>query len=91
MQKHKPRDGDLESKLGEFIEMKKNYALYLIHLIPGHQNRFDSMFSEINHSSVLSYLNDGYKYANTYHEYPFMLIRDLLHCQRKSVMKKTFC
>ena len=59
LRKRNPRDGDLESKLEEFIEIKNNYALCLIHSIPGHRYRFGSVFSDINHSSVLSYLNYG--------------------------------
>ena len=45
------------------------------------------MLNKINHSSVLLYLNERYRYANTYHEHPFTLICDLLRQQRKHIME----
>ena len=85
-----PRDEALETKFKDFVAMKHNYSSYLIRSLPGNRGRLGSVFSEINHSSVLTYLNEGDKYSNKYCEYPVTLIRDLLkrqqkHCRMKNV------
>ncbi len=37
---------------------------------------------EQNHSSVLQYLNNGYKGKNMYYQHPITLIKDLLRRQK---------
>ena len=83
-----PRDGALESKFETFVQLKEHYAPFHIHSIPGHRGRRGSVFSEINHMSTLTYLNDGDRSSNKYCEHPITLIRDLLHRQQRHTRQK---
>ena len=62
------------------------YAEYCIAQVPGNRGQKGSVISESNHSSVLSYLNDGVRGTKTYQEHPMLLVRDLLARQQKHVI-----
>ncbi len=64
-----------------------NYAEYKLNKIPGNRGLHGSAVSEQNHSSVLQYLNDGYKGKNMYYQHPITLIKDLLHRQKYHINK----
>ena len=75
------KNGQLMSDFETFASNKIHYAEYCIAQLPGNRGRKGSATSESNHSSVLSYLNDGVKGTNIYQEHPMLLIRDLLSRQ----------
>ena len=79
------KNGQLMSDFESFASNKTHYAEYCIAQLPGNRGRKGSATSESNHSSVLSYLNDGVKGTNRYEEHPMLLIRDLLSRQQKHV------
>ena len=78
----------MESKFEDFLSLKENYASYHIATIPGNRGRHGNVMSEINHSSVLSFLNNGNKYGNEFCENPMLLIRELMRRQRKHTQRK---
>ena len=80
------KNGQLMSDFETFASNKIHYAEYCIAQLPGNRGRKGSATSESNHSSVLSYLNDGVKGTNTYQEHPMLLVRDLLSRQQKHVI-----
>ena len=88
IQSQTPRDGELESKFEVFVSRKENYASHHIATIPGNRGRHGNVMSEINHSSVLVFLNDGNKHGNDFFEHPMVLIRELLRRQKKQSQKK---
>jgi len=57
-------NGQLLSIFEKFASSRANYAEFCIAEIPGNRGRKGSPISESNHSSVLSYLNDGVKGTN---------------------------
>jgi hypothetical protein len=76
------KNGEWFSSLDKFANNRETYAQYCLDLIPGNRELHGSTASESNHSSVLTYLNDGNKSRNTYCESPVVLIRDLLKRQK---------
>ena len=56
-----PRNGQYESDLDEFAELRNTYAKYCLENIPGNQGRHGDQIGESNHSSTLCYLNEGNK------------------------------
>ena len=79
-------NGQLISIFEKFACSRIHYAEFCIAEIPGNRGRKGSPISESNHSSVLSYLNDGVKGTNTYQEHPILLVRDLLTRQQTHVL-----
>ena len=80
------RDGQLEGDFALFVSRKQFYATYCLRLLPGNRNRKGSTIAEVNHLSVLSYLNGDRTGINGYREHPMLLIRDLLKRQEKHVI-----
>jgi hypothetical protein len=76
------RNGEWTASLDQFANDRETYAQYCLDQIPGNRELHGSTASESNHSSVLTYLNDGNKSRNTYCESPAKLIRDLLKRQK---------
>ena len=72
------RDGQLETTLLKFGDMRKNYASYCIASIPGNRGFLGNANSEQNHSSALVFLNDGDRGKNKYCQHLVTLIKDLL-------------
>jgi hypothetical protein len=79
-------NGDLICIFDKFASSRIHYAKFCIAEIPGNRGRKGSAISESNHSSVLSYLNDGVKGTNRYQEHPILLVRDLLTRQQTHVL-----
>ena len=79
-------NGQLISVFETFACSRIHYAEFCITEIPGNRGRKGSPISESNHSSVLSYLNDGVKGTNTYQEHPILLVSDLLTRQQTHVL-----
>ena len=75
-------DGELVQNFHEFAAQKEHYAEYYIAKIPGNRGCRGSTIAEVNHSSVLSYLNNGEKGINRYREHPVLLVRDLMGRQQ---------
>ena len=67
-------NGDLICIFDKFASSRIHYAEFCIAEIPGNRGRKGSAISESNHSSVLSYLNDGVKGTNRYQEHPILLV-----------------
>ena len=76
------RNGEWTASLDQFANDRETYAQYCLDRIPGNRELHGSTASESNHSSVLTYLNDGNKSRNAYCESPVKLIRDLLKRQK---------
>ena len=65
-----PCNGDLETKLSDFVLQKHSFATYLIEKIPGNRGLNGNACSEQNNWSVISHLNPGVaKGGNTYCEH----------------------
>jgi hypothetical protein len=88
LESYQLRDRELESKLAYFASQRTSYASYCLAEIPGNRGLHGSACSEQNHSSVLSYLNDGDSKGNSYREHPITLIKDLLQRQKRYVIRK---
>ena len=80
-----PRNGQYESDLEEFAQLRETYSKYCLEQIPGNRGRLGDQIGESNHSSTLCYLNEGSKKGNNFCEHPIVLIRQLLKRQRKHV------
>ena len=80
-------DGELLGNFKKFSSRKEEYAEYCIAMIPGNRGCRGSPTSEANHSSVLSYLNNGSKGINRYREHPIFLVKDLLLRQQAHLVK----
>ncbi len=76
-------DGVQKDKFEEFVLKKWDYELYLIQSIPGHRGQKGSVFTEINHSSFLSYLKNGNNLGNEYNKHLVTMMKDLLKHQEK--------
>ena len=79
-------NGQLLSIFDKFASTMKHYAEFCLTKVPGNRGSKGSPISESNHSSVLSYLNDGVKGTNRYQEHPILLVRDLLTRQQTKVL-----
>ena len=53
----------------------------------GSRGRHGSAPSEINHASVLMFLNDGDRHSNSYIEDPHTLVKDLFNRQKRHINK----
>ena len=80
-------DQDLMKTLEDFASSRQTYASYCLAELPGSLGRHGNAISESNHSSVISYMNNGQKGGNGYCENLIVLIRDLLKRQKNHVNK----
>jgi hypothetical protein len=80
-------DQDLMKTLEDFASNRQTYASYCLAELPGSLGRHGNAISESNHSSVISYMNNGQKGGNGYCENLIVLIRDLLKRQKNHVNK----
>ena len=85
MTQHKV-DGQAEADLALFSSLRAVFANYCIAELPGNRGRLGNVACEINHSSVLSFLNDGHSKTNGYMESPIVVIRDLMKRQQKHIL-----
>ena len=77
LQNSSPRMGHAETELEVFASQRKHYATFELRKVLGNRLRHGSSLSEINHASVLIFLNDGIRGVNHYCESPMLMIRDL--------------
>ena len=77
------RQGDADSLLEDFASKRHEYSQYCLDMMPGSGGRHGSSHAEINHSSILCYMNDGHKATNEYCEEVITLVKDLLGRQNK--------
>ena len=80
-------DQELKKTLEDFASNRRTYASYCLAELPGNLGRHGNAISESNHSSVISYMNNGQKGGNGYCENLIVLIRDLLKRQKNHVAK----
>ena len=80
-------DRDLEKKLIDFANEKKSYSRFMLKTYKGVMGRKGSSSAEQNHSSVLTYLNDGNKGGSTYCEELYTLVHDLFNRQCMHIRK----
>ena len=80
------QNGELETELNTFANKRACHALFCLENIPCNRHKRGTISSAANHSSVLAYLNNGFKSSNAYQEHPTLLIRDLLKRQRCHVI-----
>ena len=78
---------NLMKTLVDFASRRQTYANYCLAELPGNLGRHGNAISESNHSSVISYMNNGQKGGNGYCENLIVLIRDLLKRQKNHVAK----
>ena len=86
LQSQAKRNGEWEETLLMFAGRNNTYSNYKLALLPGNRGKHGSVACEANHSSVLSYLNNGIRSSNNYTEQPILLIRDLLRRQQHHVV-----
>ena len=79
-------NGELEAELNPFADKRAWYTLFCLENIPCNRRKRGNTAPEANHSSVLVYLNNGFKSSNAYQEHPTLLIQDLLKRQRCHVI-----
>ena len=68
-----------------FASRRDSYVTYSLRDIPGNRYRLGSVSSEIKHSSVLCYLNDGHKSNNTFCKDAAITTKELFLRQQKHV------
>ena len=71
----------------KFKQEKDHYASYTISMKRGSRGKHGSSIAESNHSSVLSFLNEGLKGQNYYCEDPHTLVKDLFNRQKRHIIK----
>ena len=64
-------------ELDHFFRERNMFAQYCLDQMKGSRARHGSAPSEMNHSSVLVFLNDRDKHANAYIEEPYTLLKYL--------------
>ena len=80
------RSGKSESDLTVFAGLRETYLTYCIQKLPGNSERLGNQAAEVNHASMLYFLNGGHTKTNTYQETPIKVVRDLLSRQFNSVI-----
>ena len=77
----------VEAEVHKFAMEAPTYAVFHLNRIRGSIGRKGSTSSESNHSSVLTYLNDGLVGINKYCDYPHELIKKLFDRQGEHINK----
>ena len=80
------QNGEVETELTTFVARRNWYAFYCLEQIPCNRHKKGNTASEVNHLSVLSYLNDGFRSSNLYPEHPTLLIQDILKRQHSHII-----
>ena len=75
------RSANAENELRRFRNEKEHYASFIIAKKRSTRGKHGSAISEINHSSMLCWLNDGDRQGNKYTEDPHTLVKDLFKQQ----------
>ena len=82
---------NVNQKTLEELDQFKNkcymFAQYCLDEMKGSRGRHSSAPSEGNHASILMFLNDGNRYANSYIEDLHTLVKDLFNCQKRHINK----
>jgi hypothetical protein len=79
------KNGEAETNLTDFSGNRNSYATYCLRSTPGNHFRHGSVAAEINHPSVLCYLNVTPVVTNTYCKSPLVLCKDLMKRQSQHV------
>ena len=81
------RNANTENELTRFRDGKDHYASFIIAKKRLKRGNHSSTISEINHSRVICWLNDGDRQGNKYTEDPHTLVKDLSRRQEVRIKK----